>query len=456
MALGAAGAQAEAGAKWLLLTAPPNELKEGSTLHASVGLEKGSSTFVLHSEILHIKVLFLCTEIKAVNAKLLAEGNIGKEAGVVKESKVLFSGCTTDLNGVTTAACVPTDPTDGAGFVVSNLGHASLALGASGEDLLKVLPDSGETLATIATGPATGNECPIGTKVPVIGNLFLKDGENLALTHLVKHLLEPGPGTELWTISKTAEHVATLLGSAWAKLTGEDEGMEWSGDPASGEAGAKWLLLTAPPNELKEGSTLHASVGLEKGSSTFVLHSEILHIKVLFLCTEIKAVNAKLLAEGNIGKEAGVVKESKVLFSGCTTDLNGVTTAACVPTDPTDGAGFVVSNLGHASLALGASGEDLLKVLPDSGETLATIATGPATGNECPIGTKVPVIGNLFLKDGENLALTHLVKHLLEPGPGTELWTISKSEEHKATLLGSARAKLTGEHEGLEWSGDPA
>jgi hypothetical protein len=456
MALGATGAQAEVGAKWLLLTAHPNELKEGSTLHASVGLEKDSSELVLHSKILGIQVSFLCTEVKAVNAKLLAEGNIGKEAGVVSGSQVLFSGCTTDLNGVTSTQCVPTDPTDGTGFIVSKLAHASLALGASGEDLLKVLPDTGETFATIKTGPEKANECPIGTNVPVIGKLFLKDGENLALTHLVKHLLEPGPGTELWVIGKTVEHVATLLGSAWAELSGEHEGLEWSGDPASGEAGAKWLILTAHPNELKEGSTLHASVGLEKDSSELVLHSKILGIQVSFLCTEVKAVNAKLLAEGNIGKEAGVVSGSQVLFSGCTTDLNGVTSTQCVPTDPTDGTGFIVSKLAHASLALGASGEDLLKVLPDTGETFATIKTGPEKANECPIGTNVPVIGKLFLKDGENLALTHLVKHLLEPGPGTELWVIGKTVEHVATLLGSAWARLTGEDEGLEWSGDPA
>src|SRR5882724_8809789 len=85
-------AQATAGAKWLILTSG-GVLKEGSTLHPGIGLEKDSTTIVLHSEILKIKVLFLCTELKAVEAKLLAEGSIGKEAGVVSGSKVLFSGC---------------------------------------------------------------------------------------------------------------------------------------------------------------------------------------------------------------------------------------------------------------------------------------------------------------------------------------------------------------------------
>jgi hypothetical protein len=60
------------------------------------------------------------------------------------------------------------------------------------------LPDTSETYATLEFGA----ECAIGEKVPVIGKLRYKDCENLALTHLVKHLVEVGPLTDLWTISK--------------------------------------------------------------------------------------------------------------------------------------------------------------------------------------------------------------------------------------------------------------
>jgi hypothetical protein len=238
MAFGTVGAQAEVGAKWLILN-KAGEVKQGSTLHASVQL-KTDVNGVLHSEILKIKTLFLCTTIEAVNAKLQEEGIIGNEvitnaSTKLKEgrgSKVKFSGCTTDLNGTTTPACIPTDPVGGAGTIITNLGHALLKL-HEGSDIVKILPDEGETFATISTGPATGNECPIGTKVPVIGSLALKDCENLALTHLVEHLVEQfTPLTKLWTISKTVEHEASLLGSAWARLTGEHEGLKWSGDPA--------------------------------------------------------------------------------------------------------------------------------------------------------------------------------------------------------------------------------
>lgn len=223
MAFVTTSAQATAGSTWLILNSS-GQVKKASELPAIVELEKDSSVYVLHSEILKIKVLFLCTNLKAVNAQLLAEGSIGEKPGTVKNSKVLFSGCSTDLNGAAAPECTPKDPTDGEGFIVTKFGHALAVLGAAGEDLTKILPDEGETFATIVLPAA----CPIGTSVPVIGKLNLKDCENLALTHLVKHLVEQGPGTELFTISKTAEHAATLLGSAWAKLGGPHAGLAWS------------------------------------------------------------------------------------------------------------------------------------------------------------------------------------------------------------------------------------
>jgi hypothetical protein len=451
MALSTAGAQAEPTARWLILNSI-GELKEGSTLHASLGLEAETPTLVLHAEILKIKFLLSCTGIKGVNAKLLAEGSIGESAGNVKGSKALFSGCAVDLNGVTEPACTPTDPNDGAGFIVTNPLHALLVLGVAGEKLIKVIPDEGETFATIVTG----SKCPIGTSDPIIGKLLLKDCENKGSEHLVKHLLEEGPGTELFLASLTPEHKATLLGSAWASLVGEHAGLKFGGDWAEEtvKETAKWLILK---NEAKEGSTLHASLGLEAESPTLVLHSEILKIKVLFLCTGVKAVNATLQKEGTIAKEyngEGKPVGSTVLFSGCTTDLNGVTEPKCVPTDPTDGAGFIVTKPGHALLVLGAAGEKLTKVLPDSTEAepeFARIVTG---SGKCAIGTSVPVIGKLFLKDCENKGEEHLVKHLLEEGPGSALFTISLTTEHKATLLGSSWAFLTEEHTGLKFGGD--
>jgi hypothetical protein len=222
MAFGATGAQAEG--TWLILNSI-NQVKTGTELPAIIELEKESSVYVLHSKIIGIAVLFLCTELKAVNAKIFGAGAVGKGPGEEKGSKVLFSGCTTDLNGAAAPECTPKDATEGvAGTILTKEGHALVVL-HEGQDITKVLPDEGETFATIEMGAT----CPIGTKVPVIGSLALKDCENLALTHLVKHLVEPFEAlTQLWTISKTEEHKATLLGSAWAKLGGEHTGLKWS------------------------------------------------------------------------------------------------------------------------------------------------------------------------------------------------------------------------------------
>lgn len=226
MAFNASGAQAEG--KWVILN-PENVAKE---LAATLELEKDKSLegiehYILHSEILKIKTLFLCTGIKAVNAQIFGAGAIGA-AGKEEGSKVLFSGCVTLLNGVAAPECTPKDPEDGSGFIVTKPGHALAALhelaDKTKDDIVIVLPDVGETFATIATGAA----CPIGTSVPVIGKLALQDCEKMALIHLVKHLVEPFEKlTELFTISKTAEHAATLLGSAWAKLGGEHAGLKW-------------------------------------------------------------------------------------------------------------------------------------------------------------------------------------------------------------------------------------
>ncbi|HWA54033.1 MAG TPA: hypothetical protein VG816_07660 [Solirubrobacterales bacterium] len=226
MAFSAAGADAEG--TWLILD-PHGVVKTGGELPAVLELENDSEHYVLRTEILKIKVLFLCKGIAFVNAKIFGAGAVGKGPGEERETKILFSGCVTLLNEEIAPECVPTDPTDGKGFIVTKPLHILAGLHTLGtgvkDDVFVVLPDEGEGMATIAL-PAS---CPIGTSVPVIGTLVVKDCQTLALTHLVKHLVDPfEPLTKLWVISKTAEHIATPLGSAWAKLGGEHASQLWS------------------------------------------------------------------------------------------------------------------------------------------------------------------------------------------------------------------------------------
>lgn len=225
MAFSASAAQAEVGAQWLFAEkAPGTSLIK--FLEAELGLEPDTSTLVLHTEILKIKTLFACTNINAVGAKLKANGSIGEGA------KLLFSGCKTELNGTESSECTLTNAADGKGAFITNASHGLIVLhelaGGAKDDLLKLLPDSGEVFGTLEFP----GECPLGSKIPLIGKLTLKDCENLFLTHLTKHLFEVGPLTELFVISKTAEHSMILLGSAWARLIGAHEGLKFSGDPA--------------------------------------------------------------------------------------------------------------------------------------------------------------------------------------------------------------------------------
>jgi hypothetical protein len=228
MAFGSTVAQAEVGAKWLFAEKAPNSGLVPFLL-ASVGLE-AETLGVLHTKIAGISVLFLCPVIEGLNIKLTTNGSI--EEGMLID----FLNCTTDLNGVGSKACEPAGGGK-AGVITTKELHGLIVLHElkpSGikDDVLLILPDPvGGVKSEIFATVEMGAECSIGTKVNIIGHLTLKDCQEMFLTHLVKHLLEIGPLTELWAISKTAEHVATILGSFWAFLIGAHEGLKFSGDP---------------------------------------------------------------------------------------------------------------------------------------------------------------------------------------------------------------------------------
>jgi hypothetical protein len=231
MAFSATAAQAEVGAKWLFAEKGAGT-KLVPFLEATVGLE-AETVGVLHTKIAGVEVLFECKKLATVSATLQANGSVGGGA------KIKFSECETFLNK---KLSIPCEPFVGAekGVITTQAGHALIELHklASGvlDDIVRILPDDvggkpSEIFAIIRMGP----ECAIGEEVPVLGKATLKDcvSNEQFLTHLVKHLVEIGPLTELWTISKTAEHVAEILGSSWAFLNGAAHvGLKFSGDPA--------------------------------------------------------------------------------------------------------------------------------------------------------------------------------------------------------------------------------
>ncbi len=223
---------------------------------------------------------------------------------------------------------------------------------------------------------------------------------------------------------------------------------------AQAEVGSNFLILEAN-GTLRTGAVLHAAVDGALESNMGSLLTKIAGVSVEFLCTGAKLVGITLQANGTTS--SGDVK-----FTGCTTKLNGVVSPPCEPKDKEGGVGVILTKKGHGLIVLhtleGGAKDELVLISPDEvegkvSEIFATIELGA----ECSIGTKVNVIGpHLLLKDCEGHFLIHQAIHLVEEGPLTELWTISKTAEHKATLDGSATIFLTGIHEGLKWAGDPA
>lgn len=235
---------------------------------------------------------------------------------------------------------------------------------------------------------------------------------------------------------------------------------------ASAQAKPEWMVNGAnittntllPQVQIKEIELLGEKTEAEKVRH-LVLLTTILKIKTEILCTGAELVGAKLAAEGKL-------TEGKVKFTGCKSILNGVENKECVPKTggKTGVEGTVETELGLGEIVLhilkNEKGEEIGK------DTLTLIHPSPVEGKvsekfvtlemkeACPIGEKVPIIGELFLKDSNGKAEVEEVTHLIAQGPLTALWAISKTEEHVANIDGSAIVALIGTgHLGLKWSG---
>jgi hypothetical protein len=236
MAFSASAAQAETGAKWLILTEETFKNEKGETEHkvktaeelsAAVQGELENSDGSLLSKIVGIKVKFLCTAATLIGVKL--EGNGSLTSG----GRVKFTGCVTYLNEELAPECEPKTTGEPLGTLLSNEGKGLLVLHEPSpgvkEGVTRIEPKVGTTFITLTLGAS----CPIGNTVPIIGKLFVKDCEGKLTTHLVTHLIEELKAlTKLWTISETPEHVATIDGSAKVFLAGVGHaGLAWGGMP---------------------------------------------------------------------------------------------------------------------------------------------------------------------------------------------------------------------------------
>ena len=222
-AFSAPAVQAEIGAQWLF----SKEKSPVSFLEAAVQFEIDQKV-VLHTKIIGTSVLLVCSSIATENAVLKANGGLGSGA------KIKLSGCIFELNGVASPACEPVANGTEKGVIRTTAVHGLIVLHKTGvgtTGLLSISPDAGETLFV----SQMSETCAIGEEVPLIGKFTIKDCEAAGGTRRVKHLIEVGTSaelTELWMISKTAEHSVSVLGGAWASLSGAHQGLEFGGDAA--------------------------------------------------------------------------------------------------------------------------------------------------------------------------------------------------------------------------------
>lgn len=224
--LAAGAAQAETGAKWNVVNAKGElvEVKAGGLL-PSIRLKEVEAGETLLTQVAGIKIEKKCTGYELLGAKLEAEGKIG--AGV----KTRFTGCKFILNGKVSSACEPHTNGQGKGVLESTAAKGLLVLHklTNGvlDPIVRIEPVLGETFMILETG----EECAIGEKMTMFGKLTLKDAQNELTTEKVVHLVEEGPLTEMWFLTKTPEHLVKFDGSATGELSGEHVGLKVSGTP---------------------------------------------------------------------------------------------------------------------------------------------------------------------------------------------------------------------------------
>jgi hypothetical protein len=231
VALGAATAQAEG--TWMVkgvnLTSGSKELKgklvaPGDKLLATLG---GNN------------VAFSCTSGQLINAILETEGAISETS---KNAKIKFSGCTTEINGKVSAACVPISGVE-KGVMVTEEVFALLKSHELKDGKGELIAKDGVTVIIPKVGTTfiifhMGESCAIGEELKVFGELALVDvGGNKGLqeekvTHTVKAF---APLTAL-TIGTESKSNVTLDGEAEIELTA---GEVWNGLQAGEQKSTK-------------------------------------------------------------------------------------------------------------------------------------------------------------------------------------------------------------------------
>ena len=208
---------------------------DAATLPAGIQVASlTSAKATLRTKIGGAEVKFVTTTApELVGVKLEGEGKLNT-GGQVK-----MTGLSTELNGKASLVCTPLG-TKGNDSTLKTFTSTKIKGGLithSGDGVVQVLPESGSAFGKFFFG----EECSLPEEVPLITKS--KEGKGLVLkdplgigSELKEHEITELPAlTELWAISETTEHKATLEGKAAVSLTGTDSGLEWRGAPSEFE-----------------------------------------------------------------------------------------------------------------------------------------------------------------------------------------------------------------------------
>jgi hypothetical protein len=224
LALGlmAFASSAQAAPEWLILTVKdpegPHVAKTAAELPAAINLELEENMGTLLTKLTGLAVSVLCTGASLQGAKLEGGGK------VTEGFMATFTGCTVPVPAGNICTVKSVGSAVGTILTLELKGQ----LQANGEVLIQPKVAGGAFVHLIFEGAT----CTLPTEVQQLinGVLWIKDCENMAELHLVKHLIIESRehGNTLFVGSDTAEHLETRLdGSAWTFLIGEHLGLLW-------------------------------------------------------------------------------------------------------------------------------------------------------------------------------------------------------------------------------------
>ena len=201
MAVSAGNAQAAP--EWM--EAGVNIVGAAQSAEIKTTLENGSGSLLTTISGLAIRVT--CTAMSVSGIKLTAGGN-------TTNGKATFTGCEIykNSNGEPLECAVRTVAQPGGKIVTRNI-HGDIVLHEGGKpvSLIKV----GEIVEPERFATLLTEGCTLPEVIPVFGGLEAEDCENRYEEERLTHLLKEEPAlTHMYVISDTAEHKATVDGSA--------------------------------------------------------------------------------------------------------------------------------------------------------------------------------------------------------------------------------------------------